>query len=150
MWCINLKLCPTTVGRSGYIPIQLSWSPDSSCCAHGTTADYAPACYHRVVALDRTSINTLRPRQNGCHVTTFSNRLHWMKRVIFKSKFLWSFVPDGPIINNAALVQIMAWRRSNYMLLSVPVVAQYIGVYMLYSAWINQTIIPFHFLSLLK
>ena len=56
--------------------------------------------------------NISRPRQNGCHFRDY----------IFKSNFLneniWillkvslKFVPKGPINNNPAFVQIMAWRR---------------------------------------
>ena len=56
--------------------------------------------------------NTLRLRQNGCHLTDN----------IFKCIFLiengWividislKFVPKGPINNISALVQIMAWRQ---------------------------------------
>ena len=37
-----------------------------------------------------------------------------------------------------------------YMLLSVRMVAQCTGLYMLHPAWVNQTITPFYFLSPLK
>ena len=66
-------------------------------------------------------VNTLRPRQNPRH---FADD-------IFKSIFLnenarialkisLKFVPDGPINNIPALVQIMAWRRLGDKPLSEP------------------------------
>ena len=57
-------------------------------------------------------INTLRPRQNGRHFA--DDIFKW----IFLNKNVWipieislKFVPQGPINNIPALVQIMAWRR---------------------------------------
>ena len=56
-------------------------------------------------------LNTLRPRQNGCHFTddTFQ-RIYLNKNVWFPIKISLRFVPKGPINNIPALVQIMAWR----------------------------------------
>ena len=58
-------------------------------------------------------VNTLRPRQNGCH---FADDIF---KCIFLNENVWipikislKFVPKGPINNIPALVQIMAWRRS--------------------------------------
>ena len=57
-------------------------------------------------------LNTLRPRQNGCH---FADGIF---RCIFLNENVWillkislSFVPKGPINNIPTLVQVMAWRR---------------------------------------
>ena len=57
-------------------------------------------------------VNTLRPRQNGRHFA--DDIFKW----IFLNKNLWipikislTFVPQGPINNIPALVQIMAWHR---------------------------------------
>ena len=67
------------------------------------------------------SINTLRPRQNGRHFADdifkciFLNENAWISL-----KFSLKFVPKGPINNNPALVQIMAWRRSGDKPLSEP------------------------------
>ena len=56
--------------------------------------------------------NTLRPRQNGRH---FADDIF---KCIFLNENVWipikislKFVPQGPINNIPALVQIMAWRR---------------------------------------
>ena len=60
-----------------------------------------------------TTVNTLRPRQNGRH---FADDVF---KCIFLSENLWisltnslKFVPKVRIYNILALVQIMAWRRS--------------------------------------
>ena len=57
-------------------------------------------------------VNTLRPRQNGRH---FADDIF---KCIFLNENVWlpikislKFVPQGPIKNIPALVQIMAWRR---------------------------------------
>ena len=56
--------------------------------------------------------NTLRPRQNGRH---FPDDIF---KCIFLNENVWisikmspKFLPEGPIDNIPALVQIMAWRR---------------------------------------
>ena len=57
------------------------------------------------------TVNTLRPRQNGRHFADdifkwiFLNENVWMP-----IKISLKFVPEGPINNISALVQIMAWR----------------------------------------
>ena len=57
--------------------------------------------------------NTLRPRQNGPRFAddTFK-RIFLNENVRISSKISLKFVSKGPINNNPALVQIMAWRRS--------------------------------------
>ena len=72
-------------------------------------------------------INTLRPRQNGCHfpgdifIWIFLNENVWIS-----IKISLKFVPRGPISNIPALVQIMAWCRpgdkplSETMMVSLP------------------------------
>ena len=56
--------------------------------------------------------NTLRPRQNGRHFAddTFK-RIFVNENVGILIEISLKFVPKGPINNNPALVQIMAWRR---------------------------------------
>ena len=60
-----------------------------------------------------TLFNTLRPRQNRRHlpddifICIFLNENVWIS-----IKISLKFAPKGPINNTAALVQIMAWRRS--------------------------------------
>ena len=66
-------------------------------------------------------VNTLRPRQNGCHFP--DDILKW----IFLNENIWisikislKLVPRGSINNIPALVQIMAWRRPGDKPLSEP------------------------------
>ena len=57
-------------------------------------------------------LNTLRPRQNGCHFADDSCKCIFLNENIWISnKNSLKFVPKGPIDNIPALVQIMAWRR---------------------------------------
>ena len=66
-------------------------------------------------------INILRPRQNGRRFAddTFK-RIFLNENVIISTKISLKFVPKGPINNNTALVQIMAWHRSDDKPLSEP------------------------------
>ena len=65
-------------------------------------------------------INTLRLRHNGRHVPDdFFNAFPWMKILI---KIPLKFVPEGPINNISAFVQIMAWHRPGDKPLSEPMV----------------------------
>ena len=65
--------------------------------------------------------NTLSPRQNGRRFTddTFK-RILLDENIRISIKISLKFVPKGPINNNSALVQIMAWRRSGDKPLSEP------------------------------
>ena len=62
--------------------------------------------------ITRITVNTLRPRQNGRRFTyDTSKRIFLNENVRISIKISLKFVPKGPINNNPALVQIMAWRR---------------------------------------
>ena len=65
--------------------------------------------------------NTLRPKLNGRRFAddTFK-RIFLNENVRISIKISLKFVPKGPINNNPALVQIMAWRRSGDKPLSEP------------------------------
>ena len=52
-------------------------------------------------------LNTLTPRQNGHRFADDT-----FKRIFLNGNVTLKFVPKGPINNNPALVQMMAWRRS--------------------------------------
>ena len=86
---------------------------------------YTTLCYDIIMVSKsfgpRFNINSLRPRQNGCHFAddTFK-RIFLNENVIISIKISLKFVPKGPINNNPALVQIMAWRRSGDKPLSEP------------------------------
>ena len=51
-------------------------------------------------------VSTLRPRQNGCH---FADDIFLNENVWIPIKISLKFVPEGPINNIPALIQIMAW-----------------------------------------
>ena len=88
----------------------------------------------------QSCINTLRPRQNGCH---FPNN-------IFKSNFLnenvsisimisLKFVPKGSVNNIPALVQIMASCRPGDKPLSEPVMIILLThICVAWSQWVNS------------
>ena len=72
-----------------------------------------------------TALNALRPRQNGRHFPCD------IFKCIFFSENVWislnislRFVPNGPINNIPALVQIMAWCRPGDKPLSQPMMVR--------------------------
>ena len=75
-------------------------------------------------------VNTLRPRQNGCHFADdifkciFLNENAWISL-----KISLKFVPKVQINNIPALVQIMAWRRPSDKRLSEPMVVSLLYLY---------------------
>ena len=70
------------------------------------------------------SIDTLRPRQNGRRFADDTyERFFLNENARISIKISLKFVPKGPINNNPALVQIMAWRRSGDKPLSEPMMA---------------------------
>ena len=70
-------------------------------------------------------LNTLRPKQDGRRFPddTFE-RIFLNETVIILIKISVKFVPNGPINNIPALVQIMAWRRPGDKPLSEPMLGR--------------------------
>ena len=69
--------------------------------------------------------NTLRPRQNGSH---FADDIF---KCIFLNENVWisinisfKFVPQSPLHNISALIEILAWRRPGDKLLSGPIMVR--------------------------
>ena len=88
-----------------------------------------------------TNVDTLRPRQNGRHFADdifkciFSNENVWIL-----IKISLKFVPKGPINNNPALVQIMAWRRSGDKPLFEPMMVSLLThICVTRPQWVNLT-----------
>ena len=73
--------------------------------------------------LTHGGLNTLRTRQNGRRFAddTFK-RIFLNENIRIWIKISLKFVPKGPINNNPALVQIMAWHRSGNKPLSEPMI----------------------------
>ena len=66
-------------------------------------------------------LNTLRPRQDGCHFPDdIFKRIFFNENVSISINFSLKFVLRCPINNIPALVQIMAWRRPGDKPLSEP------------------------------
>ena len=86
-------------------------------------------------------VNTLRPRQNGRHVTDdifkciFLNENIWIP-----TKISLNYVSYGLIDNMAALVQKMAWRRPGDKPLSEPMMGKFGDAYMRLSASMSQSV----------
>ena len=88
-------------------------------------------------------INTLRPRQNGRHFPDdickciFLNENIWIP-----IRFSLKFVPEGPINNIPALVQIMAWRRPGDKPLSEPTLVSLLThICITRPQWVNDGIL---------
>ena len=66
-------------------------------------------------------VNTLRPRQDGRHFADdIFTCIFFNEKCRILIKFSLKYVRKGPIDNNPALVQIMAWRRPGDKPLSEP------------------------------
>ena len=66
-------------------------------------------------------VNTLRPRQNGCHFADDIFKCILLNENVWIAiRISWKFIPNGTINNNSALVQIIAWRRPGDKPLSAP------------------------------
>ena len=75
--------------------------------------------------LPQSIVNTLRPRQNGRHFA--DDIFKWIflnENVWIPIKISLKFVPQGPINNIPALVQIMAWRHPGDKPLSGPMMVR--------------------------
>ena len=84
--------------------------------------------------------NTFRPRQNG-HRFADDNfkRIFLNENVRILIKISLKFVPEGPINNIPALVQIMAWRRSGDKPLSEPImVSLRTHICVIRPQWVNK------------
>ena len=86
------------------------------------------------------SVNTLRPRQNGCHFPDD------MFKCVFLNEDVWiqneislKFVSKGSINNNPALFQIMAWRRLGDKPLSEPMMVSLLThICVTRPQWVNE------------
>ena len=85
-------------------------------------------------------LNTLRPRQNGCHFTDDSLKYIFLnENVIISAKISLKFVPKGPINNIPILVQTMAWRRPGDKPLSGPMMIRLLTyICVTWPQWVKQ------------
>ena len=105
------KICKNRIGYSWFLSFTLlQWC-------------FAVVSSFRLTTASWLTLNTLRPRQNDRNSTDDSLKL------IFLNENLWFLikislkllVPQGPINNIPALVQIIAWRRPGDKPLSEPI-----------------------------
>ena len=84
-------------------------------------------------------VNTLRPRQNGRRFADDTFECIFLnENVWILIKISLKFVPKGPINNNPALVQMMAWRQSGNKPLSEPMmVCLLIHICVTRPQWVN-------------
>ena len=70
------------------------------------------------------SVNTWRPRQNDRHLPDIFKYIFLNENIWILIKISLKSVPEGPIYNIPASVQIMAWRRPGDKQLSEPMVVR--------------------------
>ena len=88
--------------------------------SHSLSQCWSRSCWP-YVAFTPQWVNTLRPRQDGCHFP--DDTFKWIflnENVSISIKISLKFVPNGPIDKSPALVQIIAWCRPGDKPLSVP------------------------------
>ena len=107
---VNVHFVSVLLVRSGWWPVRI---PTRS--IHMSTLWVA----------QQDAINTLRPKQNGRHFADDILKCIFLYgNVWIPNKISLKFVPKGPINNNQALVQVMAWRRPGDKPLSEPMLRQ--------------------------
>ena len=85
-------------------------------------------------------INTLRPRQNGCHFADDVLKCIFLNENVWISlKISLKCVPKGPINNIPSLVQIMVWRRPGDKPLSEPMMVNLLThICVTRPQWLNK------------
>ena len=76
------------------------------------------------------SFDTWRLRQNGCHFPDIFDCVFLNENIWMLIDISWKFVPQGPINNIPALVQIMAWHWPGNKPLSEPMIVSFFYAYM--------------------
>ena len=76
-------------------------------------------------------VNSSPPEQNGRHFSKDVFKCIFLnEKVRISIKISLKFVPKGPIDNESALVQVMAWRRTGDKPLPEPMLTQFTDAYM--------------------
>ena len=100
-----------------------------------------------LLAAQDNRLNTLRPRQNGRHFPDYIFKCFFLnENVWIVIKISLNFIPNGPINNIPALVQIMAWRRPGDKPLSEPMMLSLLmHICITRPQWVNK---PTYFILL--
>ena len=99
---------------------------------------------YRELMPGNTTLNTLRPRQNGRRFADDTlNRIFVNENVRISIEFSLKFVPKGPMNNIPELVQIMAWRQPGDKPLSEPVLVRSLThICVTRPQWVNGFFLP--------
>ena len=94
---------------------------------------------HSFISAFSMNFNTLRPRRDGHHFADDSfTCIFFNENCCIFSKFSLKYVRKGPIDNNQALVQIMAWRRSGDKPFSEPMIVSLpTHICVTWPQWVN-------------
>ena len=124
IWISTVMLSKRAINQISEILYKSNRSLRCFTCIYGYWLYYSQHHFYSSGPLF-SGFNTLRPRQNKRH---FADDIF---KCIFLNENVWipikislKFVPQGPIHNISALVQIMAWRRSGDKPLSGPMIVR--------------------------
>ena len=92
-----------------------------------------------IIPAAELTLNSLRLRQNGCHFPDDILKCIFLDENVWISiKISFKFVPNGPINNISALVEIMAWRWPGEKPLSEPMmVSLLMHICVVRPQWVN-------------
>ena len=118
-----------TAIRWNLIPINVICFGLDSDTIYSTSIDVEKTGIYRSFP-NASTIHTLRPRQYGRHFADdILTCIFFNENCCILIKFSLKYVRKGPIDNNPALVQIMAWCRSGDKPLSEPMMISYRRIY---------------------
>ena len=116
------------------------------CCISIVDAVEIPQSYSKPLIYCLSSLNTLRPRQNGCLFPDDIFKYFFLNENIWKSnKISLTFVPKGQINNILALIQIIAWRPPGDKPLSETMMVSLLtNICVTWPQWVKSIIIMFY------
>ena len=76
------------------------------------------------------NINSSPHEQNGCHFADIFKYIFMNEKFWLSIQTSLKFAPKGPVDNNKALVQVMAWHRTVDKPLPKPLLTQFTDAYM--------------------
>ena len=118
----------------------LLWNRGARRSLHNTYQIFLAPCIRCTDYLCDSSCLTHLPLDKMAAIfqTTSSNAFSWMKMYEFRVKISIKFVPKGPINNIPALLQIMAWRRTDNKPLSEPLIVSILAhISVTRPQWVN-------------
>ena len=93
----------------------------------------------KMFPFDDVIMNSSPPGQNGCHFTDDIFRCIFVnEKICIFIEISLKFVPKGPIHNNPALVQIMAWHLIGGKPLFEPMLTRFTSAYMRHNGEMSE------------